>query len=68
MLGALTDCSNLQKPQIIRQNAVAVSSRQNVCMLGFTSAISDFSKLKTPRGSESLASGVNWEKKALPLV
>lgn len=57
VLGALTDCSNLQNPQIMRLNAVAVLSRQNACMLGFTSAISDFSKLKTPLWSESLASG-----------
>lgn len=48
VLGALTDCSNLQNPQIIRVNAVVVSGRQNVCMLGFTPAISDFSKLETP--------------------
>lgn len=52
MLGALTDCSNLQNPQIIRLNAVVVSSRQNVCMLGFTSAILDFSKLKTSAVSD----------------
>lgn len=58
VLGALTDCSNFQNPQIMRMlNAVAVLSRQNACMLGFPSAISDFSKLKTPLWSESLASG-----------
>lgn len=57
MFGTLTDCSNFQNPQIMRLNAVAVLSRQNACMLGFTSAISDFSKLKTPLRSESLASG-----------
>lgn len=68
VLSALTDCSNLQNPQIIRLNAVVVSSRQRVWMLGFTSAISDFSKLKTPLCSESLASGVNWENKALLLL
>lgn len=57
VLGALTDCSNFQNPQIMRPNAVVVLSWQNACMLGFTSAISDFSKLKTPPWSESLASG-----------
>lgn len=44
----LTDFSNFQNPQIMRLNTVAVLSRQNACMLGFTSAILDFSKLKTP--------------------
>lgn len=48
VLGALTDCSHFHKPQIMRRNAAAVSCRQNACMLGFTSAISDFSKLETP--------------------
>lgn len=57
VLGTLTDCSNFQNPQIMGLNAVAVLSRQSACMLGFTSAISDFSKLKTPLWSESLASG-----------
>lgn len=57
-----------ENPQIMRLNAVAVFSRQNASMLGFTSAISDFSKLKTPLRRESPANGVNWENKAAPLV
>lgn len=48
MFVTLTDFSNFQNPQIMRLNTVAVLSRQNACMLGFTSAISDFSKLKPP--------------------
>lgn len=60
VLSALTDCSNFQNPQIMRLNAVAVFSRQNACVLGFISAISDFTKLKTSLQNESLASGVNW--------
>lgn len=56
MFSTLTDFSNFQNPQIMSLNAAAVLSRQNACMLGFTPAISDFSKLKTPLRTESLAS------------
>lgn len=52
----------------MRLNAVAVLSRQNACMLGFTCAISDFTKLKTPLRHESQSSGRNWVNKALTVL
>lgn len=42
VLGTRADFFNFQDLQIMRVNAVAISSRQNASMLGFTSAILDF--------------------------